>query len=100
MISQSQAEKLVFDALEAFNRSEGKSVPVALDTPLLGSRGHLDSLGLVRFILSVEALVDDAFGVPVSLTDEKAMSQSRSPFRDLGALSAYITACVNEGAGG
>jgi len=63
---------------------------------LLGPAGAVDSLGLVRLVMIVERQVEDDFGVPVSLTDEKAMSQRNSPFRSVGALIEYIAAQLGE----
>ena len=45
--------------------------------------------------MTVERQVEDDFGVAVSLTDEKAMSQRNSPFRSVGALTDYIVECLN-----
>ena len=56
----------------------------------------MDSLGLVRLVMTVERQLEDDLGVPISLTDEKAMSQRNSPFRSVGALIAYVTAILDE----
>ena len=81
-------------AIAAHNASEGSAIPSAADTVLLGEGGAVDSLGLVRVVMAVERQVEDDFGVPLSLTDEKAMSQRNSPFRSVGALTAYIGTCL------
>ena len=85
----------VFRAIESHNAAEGSSIPAREDTLLLGEGGSVDSLGLVRLIMTVERQVEDDFGVPVSLTDEKAMSQRNSPFRSVGTLAAYIATCLD-----
>jgi acyl carrier protein len=86
----------VLEALTEFNQAEGTNVPVAADTVLMGEGGALDSLGLVRLVMAIEQKLEDVFGVPVSLTDEKAMSQKNSPFRSVGALTAYATSLLEE----
>ncbi len=58
---------------------------------LLGSRSVCDSLGLVSYLVAVEEQVNDAFDAEITLMSERAMSQERSPFRNLGALIDYIT---------
>ena len=88
--------KSVFAALAAFNQSEAAKLPVSADTVLLGAGGAVDSLGLVRLVMGVERQLEDDFGVAVSLTDEKAMSQRNSPFRSVGALVEYATTLLNE----
>jgi len=81
-------------AISAHNASEGSAIPTGAETVLLGEGGAVDSLGLVRLVMTVERQVEDDFGVPLSLTDEKAMSQRNSPFRSVGALTAYIVSCL------
>jgi D-alanine--poly(phosphoribitol) ligase subunit 2 len=78
-------------AIEDFNTSESARVDPSPDTVLLGDGGAIDSLGLVRLILTVERQIRDDFGIPVSLTDEKAMSQRSSPFRTIETLTAYLS---------
>src|SRR5580765_7700890 len=73
-------------AIENFNTSESQKVPLAGSTVLLGAGGAVDSLGLVRLVLTVERQIRDDFGVGISLTDEKAMSQRNSPFRSIDSL--------------
>jgi acyl carrier protein len=84
----------VFRAIEAHNASEGSAIPAREDTVLLGEGGAVDSLGLVRLIMTVERQIEDDLGVQLSLTDEKAMSQRNSPFRSVGSLTAYIATCL------
>ena len=82
----------VFAALAEYNAAEHAQVAPEADTVLLGPGGAVDSLGLVRLVMVVERRVEDDFGVPVSLTDEKAMSQRNSPFRSVGAMIEYLSA--------
>jgi D-alanine--poly(phosphoribitol) ligase subunit 2 len=60
------------------------------DAPLYGPEGVLDSLALVRLIVSIEMAVEDRFDVALTLASERAMSQKRSPFLTVGTLAAYI----------
>lgn len=57
---------------------------------LFGPGGVLDSLELVRFIVALEAAVEDRYGVALVLADERAMSQKRSPFLSVGTLATYL----------
>lgn len=66
------------------------------DTVLFGREGCLDSLGLVSFIVAVEAELEDRCGVHLTLADEKAMSQKHSPFRTAGALADYVSRRLEE----
>ncbi len=59
------------------------------DTPLFGDSGIFDSMALVSLIVAVEQEILDATGTAVALADERAMSQTSSPYRTVSALAAY-----------
>lgn len=59
------------------------------ETVLFGRNGKLDSLGLVNLIVATEQRIEEAFGVAVTLADERAMSQQHSPFRTISSLADY-----------
>ena len=63
---------------------------------LLGSRSICDSLELVSFLVSMEESVGDEFDMQISLMNERAMSQERSPFRNLDVLIHYLVELVQE----
>jgi acyl carrier protein len=56
---------------------------------LFGHDGLLDSIGLVGAIAEIELRVREQFGGSLVLADERAMSQTRSPFRTVGSLADY-----------
>ena len=62
----------------------------APETRLVGSESVLDSMHLVSLIVAIEREVEDAFGVAVTLADERALSMSASPFRSIQSLTDYI----------
>lgn len=64
------------------------------ETPLFGREGVLDSMALVRLIVEVEQAIEDEFGTPVSLADEKALSQRSSPYRSVASLATYAQTLV------
>jgi len=84
--------EIVYRALRTLNEelSEDKRVALAPDTKLFGPDASLDSLSLVSLIVDVESGIADEFGKPISLTDDKAMSQPVSPFSDVSTLAAYV----------
>ena len=65
---------------------------VGPDTPLFGEGGALDSIGLVSVIVELEQKLSDRTGSEVSLMNDRALSQARSPFRTVGALAEYARA--------
>jgi acyl carrier protein len=62
----------------------------APETRLLGSQSVLDSMHLVSLIVAIEREVEDAFGVALTLADERALSMQASPFRSIQSLVDYI----------
>jgi acyl carrier protein len=62
----------------------------APETRLLGSQSVLDSMRLVTLIVTIEREVEDAFGVTLTLADERALSMKASPFRSIQSLADYI----------
>jgi acyl carrier protein len=84
-------KQIVIQALELSNqsRSDNTQIPLLDTTILFGQNGHLDSMALVALLMDIE----DAFqeqGIDISLSDEKAMSTTRSPFKDIPSITQYV----------
>ncbi len=89
--------ELVLNAIEMTNnmREEDRQIPRSETTELFGTNGHLDSMGLVAFLIDIEeSLLDE--DLQITLSDERAMSQSKSPFRTVDTLVCYIEMLINE----
>ena len=69
----------------------------APETRLMGSETALDSMGLVSLIVTIEREVEDAFGVALTLADERALSMKASPFRSIQSLADYIGILLTDG---
>lgn len=69
---------------------------LSLETHLYGKMGTLDSIALVRLLVDVECKVSDEFDTTIVLTDERAISQRRSPFRTVKSLTEYIEKLLQE----
>jgi acyl carrier protein len=89
--------QVVLNALGLANQSrpDNQQIPVSTTTIIFGNEGHLDSMGLVTLLMDIEdALQDD--DINISLSDERAMSQVHSPFRDVPSLVIYIQSLLSE----
>lgn len=89
--------ELVLNAIEMTNnmREEDRQIPKSETTELYGANGHLDSMGLVAFLIDIEeSLLDE--DLQITLSDERAMSQSKSPFRTVDTLVYYIEMLISE----
>jgi acyl carrier protein len=90
--------ELVLNAIDELNGQlpPDQQIPSRLDVKLLGEDASLDSLGLVNLIVLVEQTTSEEFGIPVTLADERAMSQTRSPFRTVENLIAHVASRLGE----
>ena len=96
-MTNNDIQKIIFDAIDMANnaREDNKQIPTSEDTELYGTEGHLDSMGLVAFLVDIEESFQDT-GINLTLTDERAMSQSSSPFRNVESLTEYISTLLKE----
>jgi acyl carrier protein len=96
-ISDDQILEVVLQAMRATNqaRDEASQLVVSADGPIFGPDSTLDSLGLVGLLLDVEEGLQ-AIGCDVVLSDERAVSQKRSPFRNVQSLVGYVSTLARE----
>lgn len=65
-------------------------------TAIMGTESIFDSVDLVTFIVALEQSLEDDHNVSVILADDRAMSQSVSPFRTIGSIADYIELLIKE----
>ena len=87
---------LVLACLRELLAMEGADVAANEETPLIGAGAVLDSLGLVALIVDVEQRLKDEHGIVVTIADERAMSQRRSPFRTAATLIEYVRGLLGD----
>ena len=68
----------------------------APETRLLGPQSVLNSLELVSLIIAIEREIEDAFGIALTLADERALSMKASPFRSIQSLADYIALRIRD----
>jgi acyl carrier protein len=61
--------------------------------------GPLDSVKVVSLVVELEEQIADHCGVSITIADDHAMSQQRSPFRTVGSLADYIQGLMTERTG-
>ena len=93
-----QLLETIYKSLDEINENLNNAQKLIKDknTVLFGKDGQLDSLGLVNFLVTIEQNIEDEFDVSITIADEKAMSQKRSPFRTIGTLADYIDMLLRE----
>ena len=91
-------EELILGALNDVNdeQPEDERIEVGPTTPLFGPDAQIDSLALVSVIVDVETALNVDYDLPISLTDDRAMTREISPFDDVQTLKDYIVELVAE----
>jgi len=90
-------DELSQSCLREVASEEGFDLPaLTAQTELFGEEGLLDSMALVSLVTGVEEAIEQKAGVTGSMADERAMSQSRSPFQSIGSLAAYAAERIAE----
>ena len=92
----------IYGALDEVNEQlpDDQQLEKSPDTVLLGESGKIESIDLVNILVATEENVEEAFGVPVSITDERAVSEKNSPFTTIGTLCDFISNLLRENADG
>jgi len=98
MLDKNAVQDIILQGLKNINDERGpdEQIQIDLDTRLFGTDAVLDSLSLVSVIVDVESAVSEASGRDISLTDDRAMSQTVSPFSDVSTLTDYIVLLLAE----
>lgn len=84
-------KQIVTQALELSNqsRSDATQIPTSDTSILFGANGYLDSMALVSLLMDIEDALQEQ-GIDISLSDEKAMSLARSPFKNIPSITQYL----------
>ncbi len=87
---------LIRDTYAGFVPEKTTSNGTGAETRLFGGNSPLDSMAVVSLLIEVEQQVNDRCGTQIVIADERAMSQTRSPFRTIGSLADYIQVLLSE----
>lgn len=84
--------EIVLEAMGNANlaRTPSEQLEVSETAVIFGPGSPLDSLGLVALLIDIEEAMARE-GHPITLSDDRAMSQTRSPFRTVPRLVDYIS---------
>ena len=91
-----ELENKIINFLEEFLKEElEETIELNLESKLFGGGGPLDSMALVNLLVDLEELIEEDYGLSVTLADEKAMSRRTSPFTRVKYLIEYIQEKIN-----
>jgi len=93
-----EIEQAVITSFKQVITNSGKLYDGNVDTntPVMGSESPFDSIDLVTFIVELEQMIEDDWSFSVTLADDRAMSQTLSPFKTIGTISDYIELLIKE----
>jgi hypothetical protein len=100
-MSQAQDQKdqilgVLYSAIDELNETlpAGRHLAKSPDTSLFGRGSNLSSVELVSLVMLAEQEVLEKIDRVVTLVDERAMSQTKSPFLTVGTLADYILGLI------
>ena len=96
---KNRIKAIILESIESLNEdlcNDNLDHPDEMTSLYGGKDSTLDSLALVNLIVDLEEKIEEVFGKVIVLSDEKAMSQRRSPFRSVKTLCDYIEALLLE----
>ncbi len=98
-LAQTQRNRVIdilFEVIDDLNERlpMERQIPKYTDTPLFGTTGSMDSLGLVHLIVATEEQLEEEFGMAISIADERAIQSA--PFGTVKTLASYISLLLNE----
>ena len=85
-------KKIVLETIAEFCDNNGIEVEggITSESRLIGKSGLFDSMDLVNFLVDLEEVLEDTFDKCFTLSDERAMSRSHSPFMNAEELTKFI----------
>lgn len=92
------SQEIVFSAINEVNEdSDGAAIIVkSPSTTLLGSDSLVDSLSLVRLLVTIERLVEEQTGKNIVIVDESAFEEERSPFATVQSLIFHLESLISK----
>ncbi|MGA2589616.1 MAG: hypothetical protein ABSH32_06855 [Bryobacteraceae bacterium] len=96
ILSLQECTDLICEIYKQFLPPGQPAPEVNAETRLFGANALLDSAALVSLLVEVEQQINDAVRTDILLADDRAMSQKRSPFRNIGTLAEYVVMLLSE----
>lgn len=95
-MTEKEVEQLIMEALNELNDEfpDDEKIIINSDAILFGKDSQIDSLSLVSLIVSIESKLCSILDRDLSLTDDRAMTRSESPFLNVQTLKSYILEIV------
>ena len=92
------SQKIIESAIDEVNEDceDGNLIAKDSSTTLLGSESSVDSLSLVRLLVTIERLIEEQTGKNIVIVDESAFEAEQSPFANVGTLIRHIDRLISD----
>lgn len=90
------AQEIINIAIDEVNEDADETGLINKDpsTVLLGPDSTIDSLSLVRLLVTVERLIEERTDKSIVIVDESAFEAEQSPFGTVGSLTRHIDGLI------
>lgn len=92
------SQTIIDDAIDEVNE-DSENCPAISKSPctsLLGADSIVDSLSLVRLLVTVERLIEERTGKTVSIIDESVFAAESSPFATVQSLIIHVNFMIEK----
>lgn len=92
------SQKIISAAIDEVNEDseDGSVIAKTPSTTLLGADSSVDSLSLVRLLVTIERLIEEKTGRSVVIVDESAFEAEQSPFATVQSLTHHIDSLLTK----
>ena len=89
--------QIIADAILEVNldQDSDRKILNSPETLLLNSQSNIDSLTLVRLLITLERLIEEKTGKSVVVVDESTFEAEESPFATVGTLTTHIDSLLS-----
>ena len=94
-MDKNQAIEIVTSTIKDDLELNQMASEITVETPIVGSKSPIDSMGLVQLCLSLEERAEE-IGFEFDWTTETAMSRTRGMFKSVESLSEEFVSQYNE----
>ena len=92
------SQEIIDAAIDEVNddSDDGSVIAKTPLTTLLGADSSVDSLSLVRLLVTIERLIEEKTGKSVVIVDESAFEAEHSPFATVESLTLHIDSLLTQ----
>lgn len=86
------SQEIISAAIDEVNddAENGTVIGKMPSTTLLGADSSVDSLSLVRLLVTIERLIEEKTGKSIVIVDESAFEAEHSPFATVQSLTGHV----------